>query len=151
LTNFDFFTTLDFLSSVDCTVFEILYEDLQASITVSLLATVPPFNAPFLGPILMETPDFFAIFETFDRAANSDAYAMSQNFQFLSSEDIFENTQFTDLTPSTAILESVPNLPEFALNTNDNVTAIYHYSIPTSKLAYPEPFIASASFMHTDL
>ena len=99
----------------------------------------------------METPDFFAIFETFDRAADSDAYAMSQNFQFLSSEDIFENTQFTDLTPSTAILESVPNLPEFAFNTNDNVTAIYHYSIPTSKLAYPEPFIASASFMHTDL
>lgn len=27
----------------------------------------------------------------------------------------------------------------------------YHYSIPITKLAYPEPFIASASLMHSDL
>lgn len=36
-------------------------------------------------------------------------------------------------------------------NNLDNVKAIYHYSVPNSKLAYPEPFVASASFMHTDL
>lgn len=33
----------------------------------------------------------------------------------------------------------------------ENLTSIYHYSIPTVKLYYPEPFIASASFMHFDL
>ncbi len=33
----------------------------------------------------------------------------------------------------------------------DNLQSIYHYSIPNVKLAYPEPFIASASFMHSDL
>ena len=33
----------------------------------------------------------------------------------------------------------------------ENITSIYHYSIPNVKLAYPEPFIASPSFMHTDL
>jgi hypothetical protein len=33
----------------------------------------------------------------------------------------------------------------------ENVQTIYHYSIPNTKLFYPEPFIASASFMHTDL
>ncbi len=32
-----------------------------------------------------------------------------------------------------------------------NITSLYHYSIPNTKLAYPEPFVASASFMHTDL
>jgi hypothetical protein len=32
-----------------------------------------------------------------------------------------------------------------------NMTALYHYSVPNVKLAYPEPFIASASFMHSDL
>ena len=33
----------------------------------------------------------------------------------------------------------------------ENVQTVYHYSIPTTKLFYPEPFIASASFMHSDL
>lgn len=33
----------------------------------------------------------------------------------------------------------------------DQNAAILHYSVPTVKLAYPEPFIASASLMHSDL
>jgi len=33
----------------------------------------------------------------------------------------------------------------------ENTQTIYHYSIPNTKLAYPEPFIASASLMHNDL
>lgn len=33
----------------------------------------------------------------------------------------------------------------------ENITSIYHYSIPNVKLSYPEPFIASPSFMHSDL
>lgn len=36
-------------------------------------------------------------------------------------------------------------------NNLENVTSIYHYSVPNVKLCYPEPFIASPSFMHTDL
>ena len=36
-------------------------------------------------------------------------------------------------------------------NSLENITSVYHYSIPNVKLAYPEPFIASPSFMHTDL
>lgn len=36
-------------------------------------------------------------------------------------------------------------------NNLENVKTIYHYSIPNVKLSYPEPFIASASFMHTDI
>ena len=33
----------------------------------------------------------------------------------------------------------------------ENMVTIYHYSVPNVKLMYPEPFIASASFMHNDL
>lgn len=33
----------------------------------------------------------------------------------------------------------------------ENTKSIYHYSVPTVKLFYPEPFIAAASFMHNDL
>lgn len=36
-------------------------------------------------------------------------------------------------------------------NNLENINSIYHYSIPNTKLAYPEPFVASPSFMHTDL
>jgi hypothetical protein len=36
-------------------------------------------------------------------------------------------------------------------NNLENITSVYHYSIPNVKLCYPEPFIASPSFMHTDL
>lgn len=39
----------------------------------------------------------------------------------------------------------------FNYNNIDNLQSIYHYSIPNTKLFYPEPFIASASFMHSDL
>jgi hypothetical protein len=33
----------------------------------------------------------------------------------------------------------------------ENITSIYHYSVPNVKLSYPEPFIASPTFMHNDL
>ena len=36
-------------------------------------------------------------------------------------------------------------------NNLENINSIYHYSVPNLKLAYPEPFIASPSFMHSDL
>jgi len=36
-------------------------------------------------------------------------------------------------------------------NNLENITSIYHYSIPNIKLSYPEPFIASPSFIHSDL
>ena len=39
----------------------------------------------------------------------------------------------------------------YLFNNLENIKTIYHYSIPNTKLAYPEPFIASASMMHSDL
>ena len=53
---------------------------------------------------------------------------------------------------NTAIITFIDQLEDInCFNNLENVKSIYHYSIPNTKLAYPEPFVASASFMHTDL
>jgi len=58
---------------------------------------------------------------------------------------------------STTMLSLETNFFINQLNTNsvlnevDNIKTIYHYSIPNTKLYYPEPYLAAASFMHTDL
>ena len=53
---------------------------------------------------------------------------------------------------SSDILNFLDTNAESLISTNfDNIQTIYHYSIPNTKLFYPEPFIASASFMHSDL
>lgn len=41
---------------------------------------------------------------------------------------------------------SVNNFSNF-----DNMTSLYHFSVPNVKLFYPEPFIASTTFLHYDL
>lgn len=53
---------------------------------------------------------------------------------------------------SPEIVEFINQTEEiFNYSNVENIQAIYHYSIPNVKLSYPEPFIASASFMHSDL
>lgn len=53
---------------------------------------------------------------------------------------------------STEIINFINQTEDIFLYTNvDNLQTIYHYSVPNVKLFYPEPFIASASFMHSDL
>ena len=69
----------------------------------------------------------------------------------------YSNFNFLTITSDTSIYTK--SLITFINQTEDldlynnleNITAIYHYSIPNVKLSYPEPFIASPSFMHTDL
>ena len=38
-----------------------------------------------------------------------------------------------------------------AANTTSNVTSLLQFTIPDGKLFYPEPFIASPSYLHSDL
>lgn len=38
-----------------------------------------------------------------------------------------------------------------AANTTANVTSLLQFTIPDGKLFYPEPFIASPSYLHSDL
>lgn len=53
---------------------------------------------------------------------------------------------------STHVLNFIDQADDIFLFHNlENINSVYHYSVPNAKLAYPEPFIASASFMHSDL
>lgn len=55
-------------------------------------------------------------------------------------------------TSSSFIISYINQLEDIGVNSSvENITSIYHYSIPNTKLSYPEPFIASPSFMHSDL
>lgn len=67
------------------------------------------------------------------------------DFTFL---DVNSNFHSNDKSVTTFISQTEELVTSTSLQ---NAHAIYHYSIPNAKLAYPEPFIAAASFMHTDL
>lgn len=72
---------------------------------------------------------------------NSTIYDVNQmNFLNKQNHDINNLDNFFEL------LEDHSNLTNL-----DNTISIYHYSIPNTKLYYPEPYIASPSFMHTDM
>jgi hypothetical protein len=70
-------------------------------------------------------------------------------------------SNFFNIFPSEAIAEvSRENYFETIIPITDktseyfhieNVRSQYHSSVPLKKLQYPEPFIASASFIHTDI
>jgi hypothetical protein len=58
----------------------------------------------------------------------------------------------TNFYHSGVIIEFINQLDDLNYYKNlENMITIYHYSVPNVKLMYPEPFIASASFMHNDL
>lgn len=74
---------------------------------------------------------------------------------FLHLTDYFDNFFYFTRLPSfsdSIVLTVINQLEDLKSFDNlENVKTIYHYSIPNVKLAYPEPFVASASFMHFDL
>ena len=45
----------------------------------------------------------------------------------------------------------MPNIPNSSANKTANVSSLLQFSIPEGKLFYPEPFIASPSYLHSDL
>ena len=44
-----------------------------------------------------------------------------------------------------------PYIPKTVTSPVNNSAALLQFSIPEGKLFYPEPFIASPSYIHTDL
>jgi hypothetical protein len=58
-----------------------------------------------------------------------------------------------DLTVEQAdsVVEYLPGAEAERFKGMENVAAVYHKSIPTGKVSYPEPLVASASFTHNDI
>lgn len=100
------------------------------------------------------TNEFFVLSENvlplkdlfiFDTSNFLSFFVFSDNF--VSVNSLNENSSATKILINFINqLESAGSLRNF-----ENTNAVYHYSIPNVKLWYPEPFIASPSFMHSDL
>lgn len=91
-------------------------------------------------------PNSFSVATIFD-APQTSVLSVNDNPNI---DDIFKMEDIDIYSKS--ILTFVNQLEDVSTYDNlENVTSIYHYSIPNIKLSYPEPFIASPSFMHSDL
>lgn len=97
-------------------------------------------------------------FNFFNESFISDSsYFINNNFSHFFFLNDFQYHSFLDI--NTLSFHYTKLIVSFINQTNDlnlqnnleNITSVYHYSIPNTKLAYPEPFIASPSFMHSDL
>ena len=65
----------------------------------------------------------------------------------LSNTPLNHNTTTNEfLTPNTA----QPYVVDY-FNNSTNVSSLLQFSIPDGKLFYPEPFIASPSYLHSDI
>lgn len=92
--------------------------------------------------------------ENFTLKQNYFSYTDYSTFMYLSD---YTNYNFLHISKDNSLYNK--SLITFIDQTEDmaffhnleNVQTIYHYSIPNTKLSYPEPYIASASFMHNDL
>ncbi len=100
---------------------------------------------------------------------SNDLFFFSENFSFSNDNLIISNHDhlfflsdfstytflifFNDLNLYTkSLITYINQTDDINLFHNlENVTSIYHYSVPNVKLSYPEPFIASPTFMHNDL
>jgi hypothetical protein len=122
------------------------------------LDSIPTFTNPLLNAmaafdkvgVMLEFHDFL-LCNNFSRFPYifSQYHSLNDLNLVTLTEDFFNTTfDFTAQFPNNSIIH-LDDLSYFHNLTN--VTATYHYSIPTTKLAYPEPFIASASFMHNDI
>ena len=94
-------------------------------------------NIPITADLLTQYNDFNFINEYLFNTC----YFTAISYNFFSFQNVlFETTFFLEQLNNTNILNEV-----------ENIKTIYHYSVPNTKLYYPEPFLAAASFMHTDL
>ncbi len=116
------------------------------------------FNEFFISnSSVFSCPDylFFDNFITDVNFLNSSTYSLFFNiidFAFLTSLKFFDKS----LVNSNSIISFIDQIDDAIDDLNlyhnlENITSIYHYSTPNVKICYPEPFIASPSFMHTDL
>lgn len=113
------------------------------------------FNSFFL--------DSFLIFNfIFDNFQFHNVFNFKNLILNINSNNFFPLTSYTDSTVleffddfdlyTQSIVTYIDKIDEMSIFQNlENITSTYHYSVPNVKLAYPEPFIASPSFIHSDL
>ena len=98
--------------------------------------------------------EFFFFKENFNLKQNYFDFDSYVFFFFL--DNLFQynelNLLYNNNLTSNFIINFIDQADDASFFKNlENVKSIYHYSIPNTRLSYPEPFVASASFMHSDL
>ena len=98
--------------------------------------------------------EFFFFKENFNLKKNYFDFDSYVFFFFL--DNLFQynelNLLYNNNLTSNFIINFIDQADDASFFKNlENVKSIYHYSIPNTRLSYPEPFVASASFMHSDL
>jgi hypothetical protein len=107
--------------------------------------------------------DFFLIFASLTDVLKFDNFFIFSNFllnsgnNFFFPLNVFSNSTFLNFFEdydlyTKSVVTYIDKIDEMAIFQNlENISSTYHYSVPNVKLAYPEPFIASPSFIHSDL
>ena len=107
--------------------------------------------------------DTFLVFNFFtDSLFIHNFFNYRTNSLNFNSNNFFPLTSFSDSTVlsffddsdlyTKSLITYIDKIDEMSIFQNlENISSIYHYSVPNVKLAYPEPFIASPSFIHSDL
>jgi hypothetical protein len=90
----------------------------------------------------------------------TDTLLVKQNYFSITDSFLLLNPAFSNSLFFSNNLDAYnESLVNFMMQTQDlsyfdnleNLKTTYHYSIPNVRLSYPEPFIASPSFIHSDL
>jgi hypothetical protein len=88
---------------------------------------------------------------------NLNTNLLSSNFNFIFLLSFYSDSTFLNFEDdvnlySRSLITYINQIEDLDLYNNlENIASVYHYSIPNVRLSYPEPFIASPSFMHSDL
>lgn len=67
------------------------------------------------------------------------------DFFYVTDLNVFQNKVNSNLNSDLFILLNT------TISSTDNLLSIYTYSVPSLKLYYPEPFIATGNFLHNDI
>jgi hypothetical protein len=111
------------------------------------------FFSPDIFLVFVSLLDNFKVYSFFNSSTfllnsslspffNLNICASSTSLNFLEDYDLYIKSVVT-------YIDKIDEMPIF--QNLENISSTYHYSVPNVKLAYPEPFIASPSFIHSDL
>jgi len=105
-----------------------------------MLYTIFNLNLDFLNNLPQENNDNLSFIY------NNIELNQYQNFNY----NLLQNNYNFNLYTHHDLLTSI-NATDNLINYNNDPMSIYTFSVPNMKIFYPEPFIATGNFSHTDL
>ena len=111
-------------------------------------------NISLLNPTISDNSTKDVTYSSFLEGNLDELGLTESDFLGLFPSETLANLDHDAVANSRSDLNLIHTLPVDQLDEYTNLEAVksqYHSSVPLRKLQYPEPFIASASFVHTDI